>query len=178
MKRFMTCLTTLCLAICLTTAQAQQAFDVPSNEPVVMNGIEYGYTIRNETKKEVGGKGVFGRYEVTLFVTNRSGCSKIMMPRQTFTGLQYQDLLAEFDCLNATGMRLTSKSGTLRANEFYVPYSTSTKGPDGKIVTTSVQVRIGNLLRNGETVTNSFIFIVPEGERPVLRVRIPELPDL
>ncbi|ARK11408.1 ABC transporter permease [Fibrella sp. ES10-3-2-2] len=177
MKHTITCLTLFCLTASLRTAHAQQSADVPPNEPVVMNGIEYGYSIRNESKKEVGSKGTYARYEVTLYVTNRSGCSKIMMPRQTFTGLQYQELLAEFDCVNATGMRLTSKSGTLKAREFFVPYSTSTKGPDGKVLTTSVQVRIGNMLRNGETVTNNLIFIVPDGERPALRVRMQELGD-
>ncbi len=178
MKQIVACLTIFCLVALLPAARAQQGIEVPPDQPVAMNGIEYGYTIRNESKKDVGGKGVFSRYEVTLYVTNHSGCSKLMLPRQTFTGLQYQDLLAEFDCLNATGMRLTSKSGTLRANEFYVPYSTSTKGPDGKMVTTSVQVRVGNIVRNGETVTSNVIFIVPEGERPALRVRMQELADL
>ncbi|WP_375448164.1 ABC transporter permease [uncultured Fibrella sp.] len=177
MKQLYVYLSVICLLVFLSPVCAQQSADVPPDRPVVMNGIEYGYTIRNESKKEVGSKGMFGRYEVTLYVTNRSGCSKIMMPRQTFTGLQYQDQLADFDCLNATGMRLTSKSATLKAKEFYVPYSTSTKGPDGKVVTTSVQVRVGNMLRNGESVTNDVIFIVPEGERPALRVRMQELGD-
>ncbi|MEZ0484834.1 ABC transporter permease [Fibrella aquatica] len=177
MKKTITYLTILSLVSIFSTAYAQQSADLPPDEPVVMNGIEYGYTIRNESKKDVGNKGSFSRYEVTLYVTNRSGCSKIMMPRQTFTGLQYQDLLADFDCLNATGMRLTSKSGTLKAKEFFVPYSTSAKGPDGKMVTTSVQVRVGNMLRNGESVANDVIFIVPEGEKPSLRVRMHQLGD-
>ena len=161
----------------IAPALAQSSVDVPPAEPVVMNGIEYGYTIRNESKKEVGSKGQFSRFEVTLYVTNRSGCSRILMPRQTLTGLQYQDLLANFDCLNATGMRLASKSGSLRANEFYVPYTTSTKGPDGKTVNTTAQVRVGNIVRNGESITSSVIFIVPDGEQPQVKVRMAELID-
>lgn len=161
----------------ISAAFAQSSVDVPPTEPIVMNGIEYGYTVRNESKKEVGSKGQFGRFEVTLYVTNRSGCSRILMPRQTFTGLQYQDLLADFDCLNATGMRLTSKTGSLRAKEFYVPYTTGTKGTDGKIVNTTVQVRVGNIVRNGESVTTSVIFIVPDGEQPQVKVRMAELMD-
>lgn len=176
MKQLLTYLVTLSLIPSFFSAHAQQSADVPPDEPVVLNGLEYGYTVRNESKKEIG-KGIYSRYEVNLYVTNRSGCTKIMMPRQTFTGLQYQDLLAEFDCVNATGMRLTSKSGSLKASEFFVPYSTNTKGPDGKLVTTSVQVRVGNVLRNGETVTSSLIFIVPEGERPAVRVRMQQLGD-
>jgi hypothetical protein len=66
----------------LTASFAQSSVDVPPTEPVVMNGIEYGYTIRNQSKKEVGSKGQFGRFEVTLYVTNHSGCSRILMPRQ------------------------------------------------------------------------------------------------
>lgn len=168
-----------CLLFCSTIAPsfAQSSVDVPTTEPVVMNGIEYGYTIRNQSKKEIGSKGQFNRFEVTLYVTNRSGCSRILMPRQTFTGLQYQDLLADFDCINATGMRLTAKTGSLRAKEFFVPYSTSVKGPDGKTVTNSVQVRVGNIMRNGESVTNNLIFIVPDGEQPQVKVRMAELMD-
>ncbi len=167
----------LLIASTLTPAFAQSSVDVPPTEPVVMNGIEYGYTIRNQSKKEVGSKGQFGRFEVTLYVTNRSGCSRILMPRQSFTGLQYQDLLADFDCLNATGMRLTSKTGSLRAKEFYVPYTTGLKGPDGKTVTSTVQVRVGNMVRNGESITENVIFIVPDGEQPQVKVRMAELMD-
>ena len=58
-----------------------------------------------------------------------------------------------------------------------MPYTTGTKGTDGKIVNTTVQVRVGNIVRNGESVTTSVIFIVPDGEQPQVKVRMAELMD-
>ena len=157
------------------TTLAQPASDISEDEPAQLNGIEYGYSIRNESKKEVGNKGTFNRFELTVYVANKSGCTKLFFPRQTTFGLQNQDLLAQFDCINATGARLTSKNSTVRARPFSVPYSTSTKNPDGKLVTSTVQVQAGHMLENGETITDNLIVIVPDGERPRLRVRIQTL---
>ncbi|GAA4396493.1 hypothetical protein GCM10023187_04680 [Nibrella viscosa] len=167
-------LTTLLIFGVSLLALAQASFDVDENKPVVLNGIEYGFAIRNESKKDVGGKGSFGRYEVTVYATNKSGCTKLLLPKQTLFGQQDQDLLAQFDCVNATGMRLTSKSGNVRAPEFYVPYSTSTKNAEGKTVTNTIQVKAGNILHSGETVSTNFIVIVPENEMPRMKVRVRE----
>ncbi|QKZ15749.1 ABC transporter permease [Spirosoma sp. KUDC1026] len=150
----------------------QASHEVTTDKPAVVNGIEYGYAIRNESQKDVGNKGTFNRYEITVYVANKSGCTKLMFPKQTAFGLQNQDLLANFDCLNANGARMTSKSATVRARPFIVPYSTSTKNAEGKTVTTTVQVQAGHMLENGETVSENIIVLVPEGELPIMKVRM------
>ncbi|WP_420146541.1 ABC transporter permease [Spirosoma sp.] len=165
--------TVITLNICLLlSAQAQPSYEVTDKEPAQFNGVEYGYSIRNESTKDMGSKGTFKRYELTVYVTNKSGCTKLFFPRQTTFGLQNQDLLANFDCVNATGARLTSKTATVRARPFLVPYSTTTKNAEGKEVINTIQVQAGHMLDNGETVTNHVIVIVPDNEQPRVRVRV------
>ena len=156
---------------------AQQAYDVQPGQPAQLNGIDYGYEINNERRIEISGEG-FMRYEVSIYVTNKSNCMKIFFPRQTLLGQEDQNQLATFDCLNATGKRLTAKGGKVLARPFMVPYQQRIKNADGKEVLTTTTVQAGHILRNGETINNTFIAIVPDGERPVMKVRIKEIPDL
>jgi hypothetical protein len=153
---------------------SQNSYDVEEGKPFVMNGIEYGYEIRNESKKGIK-KEEYNKFEVRAFVTNKSGCTKIMFPRQTLLlGLDYQDVMAEFDCINATGKRLTSKSAKVKAREFTAPYSYTTRDANGKDFKNNVYVKVGNMLKNGETIYNNFTVILQDGERPNIRVRIIE----
>jgi hypothetical protein len=161
------------LALSLGT-RAQQSVDLTDGEPETLNGIEYGFNIRNERTKEVKDEN-YSRYEVTVYITNRSGCTRLMFPKQTVFGPEDQNLLAQFDCLNATGKRMTSKSSTLRARSFTIPYTTQVKNAEGKLVSNTVQVPAGHALRNGETVQENFIVIVPMGEKPRVKVRVREL---
>lgn len=156
-----------------TTAYAQQAAELEPGRPLALNGVEYGYEIRNQQTKAVKDEN-YSRYEITAYATNKSGCTKIMFPKQTLFGEERQNQLAQFDCLNATGKRLTSKGTTLDARPFVVPYRQSVKNAEGKLVTTTTNVEAGHMLRNGETVTSNFIVIVPEGERPRIQVRVRE----
>lgn len=155
---------------------AQASYDIDEGKPVELNGIEYGFEIRNESKKEVKDE-TFNRFEVTVYATNKSGCSKLMFPRQTLFGLEYQEIVAHFDCVNATGKRLTAKSGAVRGREFTAPYTTTIKNSEGKNVESTVSVKVGHIFRNGDSIINNFIVIVPGGERPEMRVRIIELRD-
>ncbi len=167
------------LAFCLLFSSVcfgQAAYDLEEGRPAEVNGVEYGFEIRNESKKDVKEE-TYSRYEITVYVTNKSGCTKLMFPRQTVFGTEYQELLADFDCLNATGKRLTSKRGSVKAREFSAPYTTITKGTDGKDITNTVSVRVGNMFRNGDTMTDNFIVIVPAGERPKMKARVRELMD-
>ncbi len=157
--------------------RAQQSFDVVPGTPAVQNGIEYGIEVLNEQTK--GSKeDEYSRYELGLFVVNKSGCAKLIMPRQTLFGTESNPaLLAAFDCLNATGRRMTSKSGSLSARPFVVPYRQTVKNAEGKDVTTTTNVPAGFMLRNGESVTSRIIVIVPTAEQPRMRVRIQEIID-
>jgi hypothetical protein len=175
MNSFFYCLIGLLLTSSVTVAQS--AYEITEDKPTAYNGIEYGFAIRNQSEKTIGDKGTFARYELTVYATNKSGCTKLFFPRQTLYGQQDQDLLANYDCLNANGMRMTSKGGQVKARPFMVPYQTSTKNAEGKTITSTIQVQAGHWLRNGETVSENFIVIVPPGERPQMRVRVREFID-
>lgn len=168
-----------CLWLVATTGSlfAQQAHDVLPGEPAQLNGIDYGFDIRNESRIDIGGD-PFMRYEVTVYTTNKSNCSKVFFPKPTFLSSTDPNQLAEFDCLNATGKRLTNKSAKVLARPFTVPYQQKIKTADGKDAYSTATIQAGYVLRNGETVSNSFIAIVPDGEKPRMKVRINEIPDL
>jgi hypothetical protein len=153
---------------------AQSIYEIPSNKPVEIDGIEYGYSVRNECTKDFINLGTFKRYELIVYVTNRSGSSKVFNPRQTSFGTRDQDLLAHFDCLNATGAKLTSKTIAIRARPASTPYEASAKLNPGEAVAakTTDSPQAGHLLEKGETITNSIIVIVPDGESPQMRVRV------
>jgi hypothetical protein len=60
----------------------------------------------------------------------------------------------------------------VRAREFKVPYTYTTKGADGKDIRNDVSVKVGNMLRNGETISENFTVILENGERPNIKVRV------
>lgn len=171
MKNYLICLLFIGVTCPLLTASAQVTYDVTSNKPVQLNGLEYGYSVKNESTKEVSNLGTFKRYEITVYVTNKSGVTKLMPCRQTSFGVRNQDLLAHFDCLNATGAKLTSRTTSVRARPMPSPaVATSATNASEKIVTADTQP--GHLLENGETITNNVIVLVPDGEQPKMRVRL------
>ncbi len=150
---------------------AQTTYDIEIGKPYLLNGIEYGFEIRNEQKKNIK-KEDYERFEINAYISNKSGCTKLLLPNQTLFGLDYQDVLAEFDCVNATGKRLSAKSAKVRAREFNAPFTYTTKGADGKDVKNNVRVKVGNILRNNETMYQNFTVLLPSGERPKMRVRV------
>lgn len=163
------------LLIFALVSNAQNTADIPENKAVMNNGIEYSYTIRNERDEES-----YSRYEVTIMAQNKSGCQLIYLKNDNLLNLFDGDpsAIARFECLNATGKRLTSKGANLKARPFYVPYSQPEKGADGKTVYRNVRVQGGYLLKNGSSVSNDLIVIVPKGERPRFKVRIQNFSEL
>jgi hypothetical protein len=153
-------------------ALAQTNFAITEGKPAQVNGLEYGYNIRNESKKDVGSKGTYSRFEVTVYVTNNSGCPKIVLLNNNILngGSNEANAIARFDCINATGMRLTAKQGTVRAKEFYVNVEMPVITQSGKTTTELRRVFAGYILKNGESVSNNLIFIVPLNERPDVKV--------
>ncbi|MDB5190960.1 MAG: transporter permease [Segetibacter sp.] len=154
-----------------TFAQAQQANIVTEEKPVEIDGIEYGFSVKNLSTKDVG-KQDFSRYQVSLFVTNKNQCSRVILFGQSLAQSDAEmKVLAKFDCINATGARLTSKSGQVEAKPMYV----SARVPvtvGGKTGFENQKVQVGFYVGAGETVTNDVIFLVPLNHKPELRVRI------
>lgn len=150
-----------------------QIIDIEEKKPVTENGVEYGYIIKNEQTKANKGE-EYSRFEITLYATNRSGCSKLFADRRTFlSGNENPNLMATFNCNNANGKRLTAKAGTVKARDFYL---TARVDENGKEVNKSVKA--GYIFRNGETIKDNIIVLVPKGDRPLIQCTLNNLPEL
>lgn len=158
--------------------QGQQVVDLEEGKPYAYQGLEYGYYITNESSREVKGED-FDRFEVSLTVTNSSGCLKLIPFRSGWTSssgsASDEFLIAEFNCLNATGKRLTAKKGLVNARAWYTDVRVPDEAAKGKYRTINAQV--GYAIRNGQTITNKIIVIVPRGERPRFNCRTVSLPE-
>src|ERR1700742_163985 len=78
----------------------QQIIDLQENKPYEFNGLQYGFYITNERSKEVKGDD-YERYELNLYVTNNSGCIKIIPFKSgllSSNGSSDEVVLAEFNC--------------------------------------------------------------------------------
>lgn len=155
----------------LCTASAQLA-DLGEKKPAIINGVEYGYIIKNEQTKASKGE-EYGRYEITLYATNKSGCTKLYAERTAIYSYDDPSLLATFNCTNANGKRLTAKSGNVKAREFNV----NVKVKEGDKEVNRV-ARAGYMFRNGETLKTNIIVLVPLNERPVISCSLNYLPEL
>jgi hypothetical protein len=162
------------------TATAQQVVTLDEGAPYSYNGLEYGFYITNESKKEVKGED-YERYEVNLYVSNKSGCIRIIPFKGSWAGSggssNSDDVqIAEFNCINATGKKLTAKKGAVQAKPWY----TNVRVPDetSKEKYKSINAQVGYAIRNGQTFTNRIIVIVPKGERPKMNCRIIYLPEV
>ncbi|MEI9911439.1 MAG: hypothetical protein WDO71_18370 [Bacteroidota bacterium] len=92
-------------------AAHSKVVNLEEGKPYLYNGLEYSYYISNESSKEVKGED-YERYEVNLVVTNTSGCLKLIPFKSGWTGSTSSEddvMIAEFNCTNANGKRLTSK---------------------------------------------------------------------
>jgi len=163
------------LSLCFYISKAQNVIDITEGKSMVSNGIEYSYAISNERDEES-----YSRYEVTIMAQNKSGCQLIYLKNDNVLSLFDSDpsAIARFECLNATGKRLTSKGANLKAKAFYVPYSQPEKNAEGKTVFRNVKVQGGYLLKNGSSVSNDLIVIVPKGERPRFKIRVQNFTEL
>ena len=148
-----------------------QVFNLDENKPNAVNGIEYGYLIKNEQTKTAKGD-EYGRFEITFYATNKSGCTKLFANRGFITD-ESPNLIATYNCNNANGKRFTSKSAQLKARDFYLNAKVT---EDGKEVNKSVKAAY--IFRNGETVKTSIIVLVPKGDRPIINCTLNSLPEL
>lgn len=152
-------------------ALAQKTFPVSDNKPVLLNGLEMGFHVKKEEVKDIGKKGDFARYAVQFYVTNTTAESKIILYKQGFNLLgNTSDELAQFNCLNATGARLTIKSATISAEPCNVPALVDDKDCSGKTMQNKRFVRIGSWIKAGQTISTNAILITPLNEQPNVQV--------
>src|ERR1700744_1156601 len=111
----------LALIVTATSAMAQQGFPVTDQQPVTIEGLSCGYHIKSLETKQVGDKGNFSRYSISFFVTNISNQPRVLYYRQGPPSITAQsNLLVQFNCLNATGARLTNKYAVLHATPYKI----------------------------------------------------------
>lgn len=165
----------LMAAVLFALPVCAQVTELEEKKPETVNGVEYGYYIRNEQQKNVKEE-EYSRFEITLYAVNKSGCSKIFPERSSGISSSSSEsaaLIATYSCLNANGKRLTSKGGSVKAKDFYVNVKIKENDKD---VTRSAKA--GYIFRNGETISNNIIVLVPKGERPKIQCMISSLPEL
>ncbi|MEO6849381.1 MAG: hypothetical protein ABI166_02085 [Mucilaginibacter sp.] len=153
-------------------AFAQQTFPVTNKEPAMVDGLEMGYNIKSTEVKTVGDKGNFSRYSVSFYVRNTTNQGKIMLYKQGWNLTDnVSDQLAQFNCLNATGARLTTKEAIINADACNVLAKvdqtdcTTNKTKPGKHF-----VQIGYWIKPGQTISTSAILITPLNELPNVQV--------
>lgn len=145
-------------------------------ETMEYNGLRVGYRITNISTREVG-KEVHDRYTITAFVTNFSPCEiGIRLNGNERAGFINDQILrlATFDCINATGARLTTRSAdiTLRNDPVYFTHRYQVRLPDGRTENRTENIIVGYLLERNRTRETNFIVIVPRGEKPQIRVTV------
>lgn len=149
-----------------------QMTDLEEKKPAIIDEIEYGYFIKNEQVKNVKDE-EYSRFEITLYATNKSGCTKLYAEKVSILSSETPNLIVSFNCTNANGKRLTAKSGTVKARDFYVNAKVQ---ENGKEVTRTVKA--GYIFRNSETLKNNIIVLVPKGVRPLIQCTVNNLPEL
>jgi hypothetical protein len=154
---------------------SQQIVDLEEDAPYANNGFEYGFYISNERSKEVKGDD-YERYEVNLYITNKSGCNKLIPFKNSSTKPDEEIVVVEFNCKNATGKRLTAKTGKINAKAWYSQVKLYDETQSSKY--RFVNAMVGYAIRNGETLTTKIIVIVPKGEKPKMSCRTIWLPEL
>ncbi len=165
----------LCLLLSGAVAVKAQVTTLEEKKTENLNGIEFGYYIRNEQEKTVKDE-EYSRFEITFYAVNKSGCSKIFLDRGNIVSSSSSDAsstIASFSCLNANGKRFTSKGGSVKAKEFYVNVKVRENDKD-----VSRSAKAGYIFRNGETISSNIIVLVPKGERPKVQCMVNSLNEL
>lgn len=80
--------------------------------------------------------------------------------------------LATFNCLNATGARLTAKGTELLPEPHYFNHRWTEKNAEGKTVERSQSILVGYFLTRGRQRESSIVIIVPPGEKPEIRASV------
>lgn len=125
-----------------------------------INDLQFGYSITNIQSKDD-----YERYEIRFFINN-TGCTRYILKRNNdlFSG-RNENALAEFNCINATGKRLTSKSKSLTAKNWNILI---TEGMSKELAGKSIQA--GYIFRNGESISATEVMLTPKGEFPIIQV--------
>jgi len=157
---------------CCASASNAQSIELTENMPYALpSGISVMYNIKSSTQRDVGKKGEFSRHEVTVMVSNDGACDWI----RVFNGNERTTNSSEYpvvrvDCVNATGMRMTSKGDDIEVEQFNAVQTQSTV-VNGKTQQTRTNIHVGYALMRGQRIQKNYIYIVPLTEKPKVQVR-------
>lgn len=153
--------------ILLCTTSLAQSVDVTESQPANLGGLSMGYTIKSTEVKAVSDKGDFSRYSIKFFVTNSTSEAKIILYKQGWNVMgNVSDRLVQFNCLNATGARSTSKEVSISATACNVLALVDDKDASNKTVQNKRFVQIGYWIKAGQTISTDAIMICPLNELP------------
>jgi len=145
-------------------------FTITDKQPATVDGLELGYVIKSTEVKAVSNKGDFSRYSVSFYVRNTTNQGKIMLYKQGWNVLNnVSDQLAQFNCLNATGARLTSKEAIINAEACNVLAMVNSCDPK-KVDRNKQFVQIGYWIKPGQTISTTAILITPLNTLPDMQV--------
>lgn len=168
MYRKLFCLLTFFI---LNRLNAQQSFTVTETDPINTNGLEIGYEVKTQEPKTISGQGDFNRYLIKFYITNTNSEPKIIFLNEEAGSKKTSEVLAEFRCLNATGVDYSSKSAILLANPCMV--TAIFKERDSvlhKIIRHVKKVQIGYWIKEGETIATNEVLMIPVKEQPKIEV--------
>lgn len=160
------------LAFFLIAGTSLFAQKIKDGETVDLDGLQASIRVVNKETVSIGGAS-FDRYKVVGSVKNSSG-NALAIRLKSYPDLSSigADKLVEFNCINATGARLTSKKLEVRMAAHTVNVTYPSKDKDGKFMNAVLPaVPVGYYLDAGQTVENDAIFIVPAGEELNVNVR-------
>ncbi|ASU36394.1 RICIN domain-containing protein [Mucilaginibacter xinganensis] len=169
MKKVFLLISLFLLIYCGLKAQPA-TFPVTDKQPALVDGLELGYVIKSTEVKAVGNKGDFSRYAVSFYVRNTTNQGKIMLYKQGWNVLNnVSDQLAQFNCVNATGARLTSKEAIINAEACNVLAMVNDCDPK-KVDRIRQFVQIGYWIKPGQTISTTAILITPLNTLPDVQV--------
>ncbi len=152
-----------------THSFSQQTFTVSDSMPVMLNGLKAGYTITDESQKDVGKKGEMSRYKIYFYLTNTTSEAKIMYKKPGFMGHigPLSGVIALFKCSNATGARLTNKMASMELQPCKIEATVEEKDCNSeKIIQTTKMVDLGFWIKPGETVSRTYPMYFSSNQKP------------
>jgi hypothetical protein len=144
---------------------------IKDGETVDLDGIAVTFNVVNKESVDVKGQS-YDRYKVVASAQNNTGKSfNIRLKTYPDVASIGGGKIVELNCLNATGVRLTSKKIEISMATHQIKVTYLTRNNDGKLANAEMTIPAGYFFDSGQKVENDAIFIVPKGEAPQVSVR-------
>ena len=160
---------TLAFVVFLTVFSNINAQKITDGSTVDADGLSVTFNILNKESVTVSGKS-FDRYKVSATLVNKSDKNySVRLANAPQVVIDAE--IVELDCVNATGAKLTSKKLNLKMKPQNVNVTYWAYSKEGKYQSFVIPIVAGYYLDQGDSVNDTAIFIVPQGEAPNVNVR-------